>query len=291
MDSYILFTPFSASYDTEDGYQYCIQKGSSEVEKTVAHFFKNIVTNKADEHHNKEMTDGIMYYICLEDCAILFKIIYTEGGFSLTGMYFDMKMILLSWHNIKDLMIYLTANDDISPERRVDCDDIPEHYDHYLSESFKVTCRLVERQSSLSLIPRSFITGRFPPEFYGVSEKDILFVQAQYGNAANEKNIPKPVRTCPECIPYDKDSESSQAQPYVVEYTDPPKKKLMASVRSICSPKHNKNLEFIKYMAVKNKNDSSDSKRIEELSDTFYDINNKQTAMFELEKIIDFTRK
>ncbi len=151
----------------------------------ITHFFYNYLS--------KEVKEELLYYLCFEDSALLFKITPDQ---QLTGMLFTEKMMIYSWLNLFTIIKYLkTINfDQIENVKELDLSTVSIDDDRVLE-----AIRPLESKYYGQRVPKSFITGKYSHSFFGVEKGSVDFPLADYYayNSGSKKKEQK------KCIAYD----------------------------------------------------------------------------------------
>ena len=202
MNDTIFFYPVNVTTN-QKAIHYRIPGEVKSSEPTIKYFFHNLSKNPELKEND------IYYFICLSDCVLLFK---TEKENGLTGMVFKSEMIMKVWSELLTLINYLGNIEykDIADERSVRLCDIntSNHINTDMINSIK-------KEFKNTYIPCSFITGKFPYSFYGLSAGSVIFPESEI----NYENLKNNIKSPKECIPYNKKIKSPRLKnEAVIEY-------------------------------------------------------------------------
>lgn len=155
--------------------------------EVVMHFFSNYIS--------KDLNEELLYYICLENSSLLFKITPDR---TLTGMMFSEGMVMYSWLNLFKIIKYLktVSFDQIEKINELDMASVVIDDDR-----IEEAVRPIESKYSGLRTPKSFITGKYSHSFFGVEKGTVDFPLADYYayNSGSKKKEQK------KCIPYNEE--------------------------------------------------------------------------------------
>ncbi len=160
----ITFFPFRATIKKSGIYSE-LADNESKIKDTVSYFFRY-----AFRKSGGSVSEDIIYYICLEQNTVLFRI---TTDMNLIGMYFEENEIINSWNNISYLILCLfnMTYENICSINSVELSE--SNFKPEQSAKAEYIINILKKKYKNKYIPFSFIAGKDAAVFYDPEIDDI----------------------------------------------------------------------------------------------------------------------